>query len=327
VAAGTRGNEEAGEGFNKPDSKKQGNKKMKKLIAIAAVVVAGSMFAQDFVYDFSATLKTTKGKKGSVTVKLGKNDSGDFWYNNPAVTNYTYNANTKISETKVIDGMPVPRIVAGFLATNEQAQIAVLSIAGDYDIQSAGKWCAIYKIPGCYRVAGTRKITAKFYNDDCCDDTVIAAGISGLVGYGDTEVTNSVIKWANTTTNAPVVAGFNSVLGGPLFQFFGSSDPDKANKIELYAPVKIWSSTAQAFDGYLAGQGTVAEKANADYFPAVSGNIVGLLLAPVCENCCTPGTKSVAFDCVNDDTPTQLPYTAGFGTFRLKINKKLSQAW
>ena len=47
VAAEARGNEEAGEGSNKPDSKKRKNKKMKKVMMLAAIAaLAGGAFAQ-----------------------------------------------------------------------------------------------------------------------------------------------------------------------------------------------------------------------------------------------------------------------------------------
>lgn len=58
MPAGARGNEEAGEGFNKPDSKKERNKQMKKLMiaSLAACAVSGA-FAAPLVYDYKASVK------------------------------------------------------------------------------------------------------------------------------------------------------------------------------------------------------------------------------------------------------------------------------
>jgi hypothetical protein len=50
----------------------------------------------------------------------------------------------------------------------------------------------------------------------------------------------------------------------------------------------------------------------------ISGNIVGILTAPVCENCCTAPTVSVAFDCVNVAAAANLPYSAAYGTFHMR---------
>ena len=284
---------------------------MKKLIAIAAVVAAGSVFGQWYVYDFNATLKTTKAKSGSVTVNLGKDASGAFWYNDPAVTNYTKNADTNISSTKNINGIDVPTINPSFLATNLEAQIVVLAISEDYKYKSAGKYCETYKISGCYRVAGSKKLSTQFETWDCCWDW--GTDFFGLHGV----TTASKIQWTETQTNTVATTG---AFGGPLLQRFGSSDYTKAKKVELYGPVEIWGAADQAFGGWLAGQGTIATKNNNDYINTISGNIVGVLLAPTCENCCTDGTPSIAFDCLGDDI--FLPYTAGYGTFRLKINNK-----
>jgi hypothetical protein len=282
-------------GPTSPTPKKETNK-MKKLIAIAAVVVAGGVFAANYVYDFDATLKTTKGKYGSATINLGVDATGtNFWYNDTAVAPFT-------NDVKNVGGYSVPTIKTPLSAA---AQAAIRSIATNYNFKSAGKWCATFKVEDCYRVTGTQKISLKgLATSNCCAGATIAI----------TEpVTSSTIGFENTTA---------TTIGLPLFQRFGSLDPTKANKVELYAQVRTFKvAGVEEFSGWLAGQGTMATRNNADYVSTVSGNIVGTLPAPKCENCCVLPTPAIAFDCATPQGGA-LPYTAGYGTFRLKINNK-----
>ena len=300
VAAIVQESGRIGEGSNKPDSTKQRKQKMKKLmIAAVAAVVAGSMFAAPYVYDFDATVKTTQGRAGVVTVNLGMNAAGtQFWYQDPAVAGF-------MDTTKNINGVAVPTIKAETVNGNPAIQAAILTIAATYNTRSAGRWCETYRIPGCYRVAGTRRYTDQFRQDDCC-----AAGYA----LNDVDGNGSVIAWQQTS----------AAIATPLFQRFGSADPAAANKVELYGPVSIFTVGAvQVFGGWLAGQGTMARRNGVDYISTISGNIVGTLPAPTCANCCTLPTPSVAFDCANP-TGAALPFTAGFGTFRLRINNNLT---
>jgi hypothetical protein len=78
VSAGAKVNEEAGEGSNKPDSKKERNKQMKKLMiaSLAACAVSGA-FAAPLVYDYKASVKhmyekVQKVKAGEFYVKYVK---------------------------------------------------------------------------------------------------------------------------------------------------------------------------------------------------------------------------------------------------------------
>ena len=289
--------------------KKKEKDKMKKLM-IAAVVaaVAGGAFATDYVYDFSATLKTTKARSGKVTttINLGADATGTmFWYEDPSVTNF-------LDTTKTVGGATVPTISDAQMATNKAAQDAVIALAnyGTYNYKSAGKWCATWKFSweNCYRVTGSTKLTDVLSQADCCYDGAFA--FSNIVG--------SIIQYQETATNS---------VAEPLFQHFGSLLNERANKIEIYAPVTLKAvgatSVVDVFGGWLAGQGTLAARNGNVYVSAISGNIVGTLPAPVCPNCCTAPTPSYAFDCANI-AGAELPYTAGFGTFRLKINNRLS---
>jgi hypothetical protein len=294
---------------NKLTKPKKGKNKMKKLMLFAAVTaIAGGAFAAEYVYDFTATLKTTKGRTGkeTSTINLGADASGTvFWYQDPSVQAY-------LDATHVVGGENVPTISAANMATNTAAQAAVkaLAAAKTYNYKSAGQWCATWKFvdQDCYRVAGSVKLTDTFSQVDCCADS----------NYSLTNEVGSTITYQETAT----------AIGTPLFQRFGGLTLAKAKKVELYAPVVLKAQGAtnvvDVFSGWLAGQGTVATKNNADYVSALSGNIVGTLPAPTCPNCCRAPTPAIAFDCANLDVGAQLPYTAGYGSFRLKINNKKS---
>ena len=119
---------------------------MKKLIAIAAVVVAGSVFAANYVYDFDATLKTTKGKYGSSSINLGVDATGtNFWYRDVLITQY-------IDSVHTVGGRTIPWIKPPLSAA---AEAAVRQIYTNYQFQSANRWCATYKVNDCYRIPGT----------------------------------------------------------------------------------------------------------------------------------------------------------------------------
>lgn len=283
---------------------------MKKLMLFAAVAaIAGGAFAAEYVYDFTATLKTTKGRTGkeTSTINLGADASGTvFWYQHQSVQAY-------LDGTHNVGGQDVPTISEANMKTNTAAQAAVKALyaAKTFNYKSAGKWCASWKFvdQDCYRVAGSVKLTDTFSQVDCCADS----------NYSLTnEVTGSTIAYQETATE----------IGMPLFQRFGGLTLAKAKKVELYASVDLKAqaatNTVDVFSGWLAGQGTVATKNNADYVSAISGNIVGTLPAPTCPNCCIAPTPAIAFDCANLDVGAQLPYTAGYGSFRLKINNKKS---
>lgn len=273
---------------------------MKKLMIAAAVAAfAGGAFAANYVYDFSATLKTTKGKSGKspITVQLGVDATGtNFWYTDSTITNF-------LDDTKKIGGVYVPTISDAQMKTNLAAQAAVKAIVTNYNNKSAGQWCATWKWTdtGCYRTAGSVKLSDVLEQADCCVATYNLTNAYSLIQY----------------------AGTATAIGTPLAQMFGSLDAAKANKVEIFAQAILNTAATEVFSGWLAGQGTRAQKNNKYYISTLSGNIVGTLPAPVCPNCCTLPTPAWAFDCVNP-TGAFLPYTAGFGTFRLKINTKKS---
>jgi len=296
---------------------------MKKLIIAAAMaVVAGGAFALDG-YDFTATLKTTKGKQSgnqTTTYNLGMDANGVFWYlDTTVVTTGTYNAfNVTNRTTKTINNVPnIPALKTdskGYLVVQAPADLdLVKKLAAIYNKKSAGKWCQTVKITeqGCYRVAGSVKIDVDLYTTNCC-------AISG----GQVVLTNNL-----TTAWGPVQFG----IWLDMVHRFGALTSAKATKVEVWGG----SATVAAhylqqnvelptldegrwFFGAIAGQGTYASgRVN-----AVSGNLVGIVDGSVCPNCCTAATGDIAFEC-DDETASTWLDAAAFGTFRLKYNKKL----
>jgi len=323
---------------------------MKKLIIAAAVaVVSIGAFAADG-YDFTATLKTTKGKSGKITkpVKLGVNDGGKFWYQDTKVATY-FTVNMPVV-TLTAEGKKYFELDAS--KTGGAAEIPVLNSAGlenktllallatlesEYGNPSSGKWCLTFKFvtENCYRIAGTAKIDVDLFTSNCCavaESAVYITNYFKTATSPDTAVAGGIM-FGPATTNAFPYAGF-------VYRF-GSLDYKKATKVEMFASAGNMPTTdnREFLMGALAGQGTFSK----DRVDSVSGNIVGIMTPALCPNCCTLPTAAIAFIC-NDATPiggvpvvdmatalaipdgtlTVLP-TAAYGTFRLKYNSKLKQ--
>ena len=93
---------------------------MKKLMIAAAVAAIAGVASATYVYDFNATLKTTKARNGKVTttINLGADATGTvFWYQDDSVTNF-------LDTTKTVGGATVPTISDANMATNKAAQDA-----------------------------------------------------------------------------------------------------------------------------------------------------------------------------------------------------------
>jgi hypothetical protein len=359
VAAGARGSEEVGEGSNKPDSKNERNETMKKIMIVAAIAaIAGGAFAEG--YNFSATLKTTQGRKGTdaiTTLNLGKLGS-TFWYEDALYADITQ-SNTAWQATKLIDGVSVPTVAktktkdgttvdmnGSYLlyadSTNYAFAVSALkTLANTYNQRSAGRWCETIKVidpASCYRVAGTKKINQDFvweYDEyiDCCTEvtnvpwTVAAGAFTNGVAGGETVVApatsfvfdNGLMAIAYSTNQ--VVAPISAV--STLYQRFGAQASNRANRLEIYAGIPYaYTDDGYLFAGWIAGQGTALFADSMDA-STISGNIVGVIEAPTCENCCTAPTPSWAFDCANGTTAAQLPYSAAYGTFRIRYVRNL----
>ena len=301
---------------------------MKKLmIAVAAAAMIGGAFAEG--YDFTATLKTTKGKMGkdsTQTYNLGRNSAGRMWYTaqradqgNHYVTNIL--AKAGVLTKKTVDGNTVPAVLKtdkGYIAfpdgaSDDQKNAAISDIiwaAANYDEKSDGKWCETVKIltdAFCYRVAGSQKIKTQLWQYGCCHEENMA----------DMDFWGSHGEEIAYPTNGSFVAFQNNYL----LNRFGGDTARKCNKVEIFA--RALFPQENDFQGYLAGQGSFkydGEGPSAGYVTSISGNIVGTVAAPKCESCCLEELPiAEAWTC--PDLYFTTYRSAAFGSFRLKYNK------
>ena len=275
---------------------------MKKLmIAAAAAAMIGGAFAEG--YDFTASVKTTKGKYGSqkttYTVNLGVDDTGTYWWD---ALGYATEKEAKADVKK--------------MTNDEKAAFAWndLNFDGvntDYYVQEyyRGKlvWCYTFKFSetdeNCYRVPGSAKLKGVVEMDGCC----------GTWEFDTYEFGTTIID-DDTVFTHDLLYRINGVSLG------------KANKVEVSGTIGAASYDAQTIGTFAyAGQGDYDVKN--DRIKSISGNIVGILENPDCESCCDYDTEAVVFECA-DDADTITSYlnmpdgTAAFGTFSLKYNKK-----
>ena len=280
--------------MSEPRGRQTKNKQMKKLmIAAAAAAMIGGAFAEG--YDFTASVKTTKGKYGtektSYTVNLGKDASDTFWWDAEGFANA--NEGKKWLKT---------------LTNDEKADFAASvnfdGVDCDYNVPEMYKnketWCATFKFTevneDCYRVAGSRKLKG-IVLADCCDTWEFVAADFDLV---DDEITVA------------------------LLYRFGGVSLKKASKVEFAA--EIGDFAADGIGSWaLAGQGAYDVKNG--YIKNISGNIVGILDNPDCETCCDYDVDAGVFECEDDDDVLTLwndtpDGTAAYGSWSLKYNKK-----
>lgn len=277
---------------------------MKKLmIAAALAAMIGGAFAEG--YDFTASVKTTKGKYGSqkttYTVNLGVDDTGTYWWDGLGY------ANEKEAKADIKK-----------MTNDEKAEFAKTALNFDgvdtaYPFKEyyRGKWvwCYTFKFSetdeDCYRVPGSAKLKGIVWMDGCCDTWEFLT-----YDFGTTIISD------DTVFTHDLLYRINGVSVG------------KANKVEASGTIGAASYDAQTIGTFAyAGQGDYDVKN--DYIKRISGNIVGILENPDCESCCDYDTEAVVFECESDDdtitsyldTPNG---TAAFGTFSLKYNKKIS---
>lgn len=284
---------------------------MKKLmIAAALAAMVGGAFA-DTAYTFSASVKTTVGKAGKTTTtyNLGVDAAGtEFWYQNAAVQalitadSAITNPKDRYFTTKRVGGTTVPALSSKAKKDNAWLIANIVPLAATYTEKSANKWCDSFKVTaeGCYRVAGTRKVSDVVVGDICC------AGLTGAdYTIDETEVLASVQRFGGLTYAA-------------------------AKKAEIFAKVTGTGISA----AYLAGQGSVGKVIDNDLagtlttvdgITSLSGNIVGVIVAPECEYCCTANQPAGAFACGTTTIDTTLE-TAAYGTFSIKYNAKETKA-
>ena len=263
---------------------------MKKLMIVAAVAaMAGAAVAEiDYVYDFTASVKSTGGKQGKDTkssykIALGRDAGGQWWW---AAAGYASDAEAK----------------ADFKKMDNDDKLAFEDILWDSVTKESlfpepaqnGKPCYTLKFyeitPAvCYRVAKSYKLKDTVVFVDCCGDTDVDA-IDGMY-----------------TIN--------------LLNRFGGMTYDKATKIEIDADVTgDLEGSNGGVDARFAGQGTIDKKDG--YIKSISGNIAGSQAAPTCWECCDDDVDALAFEC--NGTEDKTLDTAIYGTWSMKYNKKAS---
>ena len=338
-------------------------KKLMIVAAVAAIAGGALAYEGYNFQATLKTTQGRNGSATITTLNLGQNLVGKFWYEDDLyaaiiASNANWSATKMIAgasgpvptvaKTKTKDGTTKDMTGAYLLvadSTNYAFAVSALkTLQNIYDQRSAGKWCETIKVidpASCYRVAGTKKIDQDFYEDnpvflgdywDCCSQWINGTWTAVAMAY-----TNGVAASAAPTTmpsiifdnGAMAIAYSTNQVENPLsaattlYQRFGAQTSDKANRLEIYAGIPYaYTTDGYLFAGWIAGQGTAFAR---DGMAAntISGNIVGVIEAPDCENCCTAPTPSWAFDCANDDVSAQLPYSAAYGTFRLRFVRNL----
>lgn len=294
---------------------------MKKLmIAAAAAAMIGGAYAEadyDSVYDYTINVKTTgakmaKGTKATYTVKLGQ-----LWWEDvdtelyPAFEPITEDDNAQKTAKNLLNAIGDKVAFAEALIGEAIEDVADDNKVVEYGvpyINEKGKeeWCTSFKCKKsfdgrCYRVAKSTKYKS-YLVGGCCDGWAYAEKVDGenkVIPLDDSEVTVD------------------------LMNFFGSDLAAKAKKVEFFAE-----------DGFFtwAGQGSAKWVADDEVYEisSISGNIVGKIpgdmCPPDCAKCGELGIAPVFFDCDGDDASTgdlEQDKTAAFGTFTIKLNKKL----
>ena len=271
---------------------------MKKImIAAAAAAMISGAFAEG--YDFTASVKTTKGKYGKITytVNVGQDENGVYWWDDQG----WLDEKTAKNDVKK-------------MTNEEKALFAVNDLGFDgantkYYVKEYYKgkwrWCYTFKYYGeeCYRVKGSAKLKGIVVMDGCCADWEFFDYDFGWTFLND-----------------------DTVFTHPLLYRIGNASGDKANVVEATGTIGDVSYDGTVIGTFAyAGQGAFDVKN--DRISNLSGNIVGVLENPDCESCCDYDTDAIVFECEDeDDTITSilvLPNgTAAFGTFSLKYNKK-----
>jgi hypothetical protein len=299
---------------------------MKKLmIAAAAAAMIGGVFAEG--YDFTASVKTTKGKEGSAKttyrVGVGQDDTGNYWWKDLGFTTEK-EAKQYVKKLSNDDKAAFALINLGFVpgVFDNYPTSANKSVDGttDYNHQEHYKnkwqWCYTFKFTvkdeDCYRVPGSAKLKGIVVMDECCD-------VWEFVDYD-----------FGTTILADDAGDGIVEIAHPLLYRIGGVSLSKANKVEVTGTF----GDAQGYVGNVIGSFAYAGQGSYDVkngrITKVSGNIVGVLENPDCEECCDDNQLAIVFECEDDDDwltsyqddDAQIVGTAAFGTFSLKYNKK-----
>ena len=336
---------------------------MKKLMIVAAIAaMVGGVKADDYVYDFTASLTTTSGKEGKDIktthyVGLGRDATGAWWYNDKVFSaEYTVGkkkfkdfAYTYTESGKTVYVYIPQALKYGSKLYPWKLNTAVVKTDEDKAIiaQALG-WTAYdpyTKDPAPRSVTGytnydeqqmyknkpvwCEKFSFKVTTDaDCYRDTAKLT-IKGYV------MSNAICIDDSPATLVESSNGDVYDFNYKFVNFFGSQVPEKATKVEALFDISDGNDIDGA-DGTnlyfaLAGQGKYSNKLkdsendDGEGINNISGNIVGYLPAPTCEACCDDPLSAIAFLCAFDSlTPAYDLPTAAYGTWSMKFNKKLS---
>jgi hypothetical protein len=292
VAVGARGNEEAGEGFNKPDSKKERKNKMKKLMIAVAAAAVGMAYADPLcgpgedtpppgteialVYDWQFKGKTTAGwpsNSKSVTA-VDCSTEGDDGGGVCGVGTTT---------TTLIKRVPATFAMAGWTAICECGKLI-----GDYD-----GWDGYsFWITKPYQAYFNAALCGQYGMKACCEEAFIH-----VIGKKETD--------------AEIHSGFygpsyfvNTSYGQTwTFEYSGLG---KYVKRAPFSGVD-WCGYYSQFSGAFAGQAT------ASYYINLSKGICSPTVVFNCEDCLA---AEVA------DQPTVV-----YGTWNVKFNAKKTRAY
>ena len=338
---------------------------MKKLMiaAAAAAMISGGFAADELGYDFTATVKTTQGKGNTVkttyNVSLGQDASG-WWYEDADARAFLL-SNTgidifagksqkdnetrakkamgklkdndaKIAFIEAVTGVTFPYSLEKITDRNKKTTYVLFDgTATLFDEMEYYKkkyvWCYTFKVTDvttdCYRAPTTVKLTGSLFMTNCC-----------------AEVWELVVKNFGTT----YLPDEQLDVTHPLLYRINGITLEKANKVEVTGV--IGPEDIEAYDGVkggvadtavgtfaYAGQGDFDVKA--DQIKNISGDIVGVLADPDCEDCCLDDAYAMFFVCYDeDDAITDIWWggegdnafgTAAFGTFSIKYNKKTTR--
>ena len=288
------------------------------MIAAAAAAMIGGAYAEG--YDFTATVKTTKGKEGSskTTYRVGVGQDaigGAYWWKDlgfPSEKDAKNYVKKLSNEEKQDFAETYLGFVPGVFLNYPDVANKTVDGTTDYNFQEYYKnrwqWCYTFKYTvkdeDCYRVPTTAKLKGVVLMEECC-------GIWEFVEYD--------FGW----TFLPDEEIFH-----PLLYRINGVSLSKANKVE------VTGTFGDAGIGYVgdtigtfayAGQGAYDVKNG--IISNISGNIVGVLENPDCEECCDDNQIAIVFECEDDEDwitvyQDQPNGTAAFGTFSLKYNKK-----
>ena len=294
------------------------------IVSPSADVFVGS---PDVVYDVTLSLKTTKGvsasKGAKVTLNLGENALGQFWYDaveqtGEAFTNYWQ----AVMTTKRVGGKTIPAIdkrAVQALGLEIDFGEALAPVATAYNRRSAGKWCDTYSYTPdglCYRSASSLKLQG-LYRQECCND---GSFLQDQLLYRFGSMTSA------RATKVEYVGDISfNIAGGHLFdQNLRETNYFLVDDANTFGASGAFAAAGQGTFGRVTVNGGAGNRYSTDIIKTLSGSVAGMLDNTDCEFCCASAVPAVCFDvCTNtmfDDNNPPVG-TAAYGTFTVKVNQ------